>query len=155
MLDGMAKGKDNVSAANYSRLRAEALVLRAWGYYHIIGWFGDPVFFRKPLDPSEYEKIGRTPMDKAIDTLYADLDEAAAGFDAAGSQPIIQYGRVNKGVALGLKARLAMLKKDYTTAKAATQAIISTNAYGLNPRYTDLFMLAGQRTNANRELMFV
>ncbi|NDF99372.1 MAG: RagB/SusD family nutrient uptake outer membrane protein, partial [Chitinophagia bacterium] len=81
--------------------------------------------------------------------------EAAAGFDAASSQPVIAYGRVNKGVALGLKARLAMLVKDYATAKAATLAVISSNGYGLNPRYTDLFMLAGQRANVNRELMFV
>jgi hypothetical protein len=155
MISGMVKGKDNVPASQYGRLRAEALVLRAWAYYHIIGWFGDPIFFTKPLDPSEYETISRTPMDKAIDTLYADLDEAVAGFDAAGSLPVIQYGRVNKGVALGLKARLAMLKKDYATAKAATEAVIASRGYGLNPRYTDLFTLSGQRANANRELMFV
>lgn len=155
MIAGMVKGKDNVPASQYDRLRAEALVLRAWAYYHIIGWFGDPIFFTKPLDPSEYETISRTPMDKAIDTLYADLDEAVAGFDGAGSLPVIQYGRVNKGVALGLKARLAMLKKDYATAKAATEAVIASRGYGLNPRYTDLFTLSGQRVNANRELMFV
>lgn len=155
MLDGMTKGKDNVSPANYGRLRAEALVLRAWAYYYLIGWFGDPVFYTKPLDPAQYETIGRTPTATAVASLYRDLDEAVAGFDAAGSQPIIAYGRVNKGVALGLKARLAMLIKDYATAKAATLSIISSNGYGLNPRYTDLFMLAGQRTNANRELMFV
>jgi len=155
MISGMVKGKDNVPASQYGRLRAEALVLRAWAYYHIMGWFGDPIFFTKPLDPSEYETISRTSMDKAIDTLYADLDEAVAGFDAAGSLPVIQYGRVNKGVALGLKARLAMLKKDYATAKAATEAVIASRGYGLNPRYTDLFTLSGQRANANRELMFV
>ena len=155
MLDGMTKGKDNVAPASYARLRAEALVLRAWAYYHLIGWFGDPVFYTKPLDPSEYETIGRTPTATAVASLYKDLDEAAAGFDAAGSQPVIAYGRVNKGVALGLKARLAMLVKDYATAKAATLAVISSNGYGLNPRYTDLFMLAGQRSNVNRELMFV
>ncbi|MFM8805928.1 MAG: RagB/SusD family nutrient uptake outer membrane protein [Sphingomonadales bacterium] len=155
MLDGMTKGKDNVAPANYARLRAEALVLRAWAYYHLIGWFGDPVFYTKPLDPSEYETISRTPRAAAVASLYKDLDEAAAGFDAAGSQPILAYGRVNKGVALGLKARLAMLIKDYATAKAATLAVISSNGYGLNPRYTDLFMLAGQRSNVNRELMFV
>ncbi|NBY25031.1 MAG: RagB/SusD family nutrient uptake outer membrane protein [Chitinophagaceae bacterium] len=155
MLDGMTKGQGNVSAARYARLRAEALVLRAWGYYHIMGWFGDPVYFRKPLDPSEYETIARTPVATVVADLYKDLDEAAAGFDASNAAPVIEYGRVNKGVALGLKARLAMLIKDYATAKAATQTIISSNAYGLNPRYTDLFMLAGQRTNTNRELMFV
>jgi len=155
MLDGMTKGQGNVSAARYARLRAEALVLRAWGYYHIMGWFGDPVYFRKPLDPSEYETIGRTKVATVVADLYRDLDEAATGFDQSSAAPVIEYGRVNKGVALGLKARLAMLIKDYATAKAATQTVISSNAYGLNPRYTDLFMLAGQRSNVNRELMYV
>ena len=155
MLDGMTKGQGNVSAARYARLRAEALVLRAWGYYHIMGWFGDPVYFRKPLDPSEYETIGRTAVATVVADLYKDLDDAAAGFDQSNAAPVIEYGRVNKGVALGLKARLAMLIKDYPTAKAATQTVISSNAYGLNPRYTDLFMLAGQRANVNRELMYV
>lgn len=155
MLEGMTKGQGNVSAARYARLRAEALVLRAWGYYHIMGWFGDPVYFRKPLDPSEYETIGRTKVATVVADLYRDLDEAATGFDQSSAAPVIEYGRVNKGVALGLKARLAMLIKDYATAKAATQSVISSNAYGLNPRYTDLFMLAGQRSNVNRELMYV
>lgn len=155
MLEGMTKGQGNVSAARYARLRAEALVLRAWGYYHIMGWFGDPVYFRKPLDPSEYETIGRTKVATVVADLYKDLDDAAAGFDQSSAAPVIEYGRVNKGVALGLKARLAMLIKDYSTAKAATQTVISSNAYGLNPRYTDLFMLAGQRANVNRELMYV
>jgi len=155
MLDGMTKGQGNVSAARYARLRAEALVLRAWGYYHIMGWFGDPVYFRKPLDPSEYETIGRTKVATVVADLYRDLDEAATGFDQSSAAPVIEYGRVNTGVALGLKARLAMLIKDYATAKAATQTVISSNAYGLNPRYTDLFMLAGQRSNVNRELMYV
>lgn len=155
MLEGMTKGQGNVSAARYARLRAEALVLRAWGYYHIMGWFGDPVYFRKPLDPSEYQTIGRTKVATVVADLYKDLDDAAAGFDQSSAAPVIEYGRVNKGVALGLKARLAMLIKDYSTAKAATQTVISSNAYGLNPRYTDLFMLAGQRANVNRELMYV
>lgn len=155
MLDGMTKGQGNVAAARYARLRAEALTLRAWGYYYIMGWFGDPVYFRTPLAPSEYETIARTPVATVVADLYKDLDEAATGFDVSSAAPVIEYGRVNKGVALGLKARLAMLIKDYATAKAATQTIIASNLYGLNPRYTDLFMLAGQRTNTNRELMFV
>lgn len=156
LLDGMEKGKDNASVAGYSRIRAEGLVLRAWAYYHIIGWFGDPIYYRKPLQPSEYETLSRTPKAQVITELMADLDEAVALFTTANASPIIQYGRVNKGVALGLKARFAMMAGDYATAASAAKTVIDLSPqYGLNPKYTDLFLLAGQRANVNRELMFV
>lgn len=155
LLDGMEKGEANASVAGYSRIRAEGLVLRAWAYYHIIGWFGDPVYFRKPLQPSEYETLSRTPKAQVITELMADLDEAVTLFTTANASPIIKYGRVNKGVALGLKSRLAMMGGDYTTAAAAAKACMDLVQYGLNPKYTDLFLLAGQKTNVNRELMFV
>ncbi len=155
LIEGMKKGESNVSAASYKRIRAEALTLRAWGYYHIMGWFGDPVFFQQPLTPDQYETIARTPVRDAVTALYTDLDEAAQLFDQASAAPIIAYGRVNKGVALGVKAKLALLISDWSTAKNATESVINSRQYGLNPRYTDLFMLAGQRTNVNRECMFV
>ena len=88
-------------------------------------------------------------------SLYTDLDEAAQLFDQAGAAPIITYGRVNKGVALGVKAKLALLISDWSTAKNATKAVIDGGQYGLNPRFTDLFVLAGQRANVNRECIFV
>ena len=155
LLEGMKKGEANVSAASYKRMRAEALTLRAWGYYNIMGWFGDPVFFQQPLTPDQYETIGRTPVAQAVAALYTDLDEAAQFFDQAGAAPIITYGRVNKGAALAVKAKLALLISDWSTAKNATKAVIDGGQYGLNPRYTDLFVLAGQRANVNRECMFV
>ena len=156
LLDGMEKGEVNASVAGYSRIRAEGLVLRAWAYYHIMGWFGDPVYFRKPLQPSEYETLSRTPRAQVITELMADLDEAATLFTAANAAPVIQYGRVNKGVALGLKSRLAMMAGDYATAASAAQAVMTMSpGYDLNPKYTDLFLLAGQKANVNRELMFV
>ena len=156
LLDGIEKGKNIASVAGYSRIRAEGLVLRAWAYYHIMGWFGDPVYYRKPLQPSEYETLSRTPRAQVITELMADLDEAATLFTAANAAPVIQYGRVNKGVALGLKSRLAMMAGDYATAASAAQAVMTMSpGYDLNPKYTDLFLLAGQKANVNRELMFV
>ncbi len=156
LLQGMEKGKDNASVAGYSRIRAEALVLRAWAYYHIMGWFGDPVYFREPLQPSEYETLSRTPRAEVITELMADLDEAATLFTAANAAPVIKYGRVNRGVALGLKARLAMMAGNFAAAASAAQDVMTMSpGYGLNPKYTDLFLLAGQKANVNRELMFV
>lgn len=153
-LEGMQKGKANVDPKTYGRIRAEALVLRAWAYYHIMGWFGDPVYFRKPLLPSEYETIKRTPVATAVPELIADMDEAASLFDAASTPAVQAMGRVNKGVALGLKSRLAMLVKDWNTAAAAAKAVIDGGQYALNPKYTDLFVLAGQQANAGKEIMF-
>lgn len=153
-IEGMQKGLDNVNPKTFGRIKAEALVLRAWGYYHIMGWFGDPVYYRKPLLPSEFETIRRTPVNQVVNELYADLDEAATLFDANNTAPVQVMGRVNKGVALGLKAKLALMIKDYATAAAASNAIITAGNYGLNPSYPNLFVLAGQQANINREIMF-
>jgi starch-binding outer membrane protein, SusD/RagB family len=153
-LAGMVNGKENVPAKNYGRIRAEALVLRAWGYFHLMSLFGDVPYYTKPLLPEEPFTIKRTPVATIVAELYKDMDEAVAAFDAAGTLAVQAMGKVNKGVALGLKAKLALLVKDYATAAAATNAVITSGNYGLNPRYTDLFVLTGQQSNANKEIMF-
>jgi hypothetical protein len=50
---------------------------------------------------------------------------------------------------------MAMLIKDYTTAAAASKTVIDGGNYNLNPSYRNLFSLAGQQGNANREIMFI
>ncbi len=153
-LSGMVKGQVNVVPKTYGRLRAEALVLRAWGYFHLVSLFGDVPYYREPFSGDEPSSVKRTPVAAIVADLYKDLDEAVAAFDAAGTPAVQAMGKVNKGVALGLKGKLALLIKDYATAAAASNSVIATGNYGLNPRYTDLFVLAGQQTNQNREIMF-
>ena len=152
---GMENGKANVSAVTYNRIKAEALVLRAWGYYHLMGWFGAVPYYRTMPGVEAILSATRTPVSTIVADMYKDMDEAAAAFDAAGTSPVQALGRVNKGVALGLKAKLAMLIKDYATAAAATKTIIDGGNYGLNPSYPNLFSLAGQNGNAAREIMFI
>lgn len=153
-LAGMENGRGSTSPAIFGRLRAEALVLRAWGYFHLMMWFGDVPYYRTMPTVTEVLSARRTPVATIVADLYKDLDEAVAGFDAANAQPVLSNGQVNKGVALGLKAKLAFLIKDFRTAATATKAVIDWGQYGLNPRYTDLFMLQGQSANAGREIMF-
>lgn len=154
-LKGMENGRNNVTAQVFGRYKAEALVLRAWGYFHLMYMFGDVPFYKAPPTVDELLKAQRTPVATIVAELYKDLDEAAAAFDAASIQPVQEMGRVNKGVALGLKAKLALLIKDYRTAANATKTIIDGGQYSLNPSFPNLFLLAGQRANAGRELMFV
>jgi len=151
---GMENGRANVSATTFNRIKAEALVLRAWGYFHLISWFGDVPFYKAPPAVAEVLSAKRTPVATIVAELNKDLDEAAAAFDAAGTAPVQTLGKVNKGVALGVKAKLALLIKDFKTAAAATKAIIDGAQYSLNPSFQNLFSLAGQNTNAGREILF-
>ena len=150
LLDGMVRAKANTPVATYNRLEAEAKILRAWGYYHLIGLYGDVPFYTKPLEPSEYYSLERTPKKTIIDALLTDLDDAVTKLNWASTE----RGRVNKGVALGLKARLAMLDGRYKIAAEATNTIITGGQYGLNPNYADLFKKAGQTANIGKEIMF-
>jgi hypothetical protein len=152
---GMENGKSTVPAATFNRLKAEALVLRAWGYFHLMTWFGDVPYYKAPPTVGEVLGAKRTPVATIVADLYKDLDEAVTAFDAAGTAPVQTLGRVNKGVALGLKAKLALLIKDYRTAATATKTVIDGAQYSLNPNFPNLFSLAGQSTNAGREILFI
>ena len=153
-LDGMERGKGNVSPQYYGRNRAEILVLRAWSYFHMLYMFGDLPYYRKSPTVDEVLNATRTPVATIVADLYKDLDEAVVGFDAAAAQPILGNGRVNKAVALGIKAKLALLIKDYATAAAATNTVISSSNYNLNSSYQNLFSIAGQVANNGREILF-
>jgi hypothetical protein len=151
---GMENGKANVPAGTFGRIKAEALVLRAWGYFHLMYMFGDVPYYRTVPTVDEVLNATKTPVATIVADLYKDLDDAVAAFDAASAAPILANGRVNKGVALGLKAKLALLIKDYRTAATATNTVITGGQYGLNPAYPNLFSFAGQNANTNREIMF-
>ncbi len=106
-LDGMKNGQANVSPTIFGRIKAETMVLRAWAYFHLMSQFGDVPYYREPLAIDQVFTMARTPVATIVADLYKDLDEAAAAFDAAGTQALQTMGRVNKGVAFGLKAKLA------------------------------------------------
>ncbi|MEX0635905.1 MAG: RagB/SusD family nutrient uptake outer membrane protein, partial [Ferruginibacter sp.] len=153
-LVGMENGKNNVTSQYFGRNKGEVLVLRAWGYFQLLYMFGDLSYYKKPPTVDEVLNATRTPVATIVADLYKDLDEAVTGFDAANAQPILGNGRVNKAVALGIKAKLALLVKDYTTAAAATNTVITSLNYNLNPSYQNLFSLAGQVANNGREILF-
>jgi starch-binding outer membrane protein, SusD/RagB family len=145
-LEGMKRGETKTAKAAYARMRGEALTLRAWAYLHLITWYGDVVFYTQPLQPETYETQSQTPRADIVKALYKDLDEAYASLDLNPSE----RGRASKHFALGIKARLAMLIKDYATAAEATNTIIKSGNHSLNPNYQALFTLAGQTANAGR-----
>jgi starch-binding outer membrane protein, SusD/RagB family len=147
----MPKAQSVMTPTDYNRVVAESKVLRAMAYWYLISYYGDvPFFTTPPATSDEIYNFKRTSKSTIIKALIPELEAAANDLDWAPAQA----GRVSKGVALGVAARLAMLDKNYTYAAQVTDNIIANGPYGLNPSFQNLFRLAGQKANTSNEIMF-
>jgi len=147
----MPRAEATMDAKEYARVRAEARILRASAYWYLMVYFGDVPFFTGPLEQSDFYSATRKSKKEIIDFLINDLKEAAPSVDWAPAD----FGRVSRGVALGVAARLAMLDRRYQEVVSLTDNIINNGPYNLNPSFQNLFRKAGQTANTGNEIMFI
>jgi hypothetical protein len=147
----MVRAKGTMDPAEYNRVAAEARVLRASAYWYLMVYFGDVPFFTRPLEQSEFFNATRTSKKEIIDFLIGDMRDAG---NSLGWNPT-EAGRVSKGVALGVAARLALLDRRYQEVANLTDQIINSGPYALNPSFQNLFRKGGQSSNVGNEIMFI
>ncbi|MDF9797588.1 hypothetical protein OKW21_002851 [Catalinimonas alkaloidigena] len=150
MLEGMERGKDNVSADAYERFRAEVKGLRAYAYFYLTYMFGDVPLITEPLHPDDFYNQTRTPRAEVINFIYNELDAVAQVLDWAPQD----RGRMSKAIALGLKARTALYNQEYALAAESAKLVMDNAGLSLNPHFGDLFTRSGQEPNAGKEIMF-
>lgn len=147
----MTKAQAVMNPTEYNSVIAEAKILRANAYWYLMTFYGDvPFFTAPPANQAELYGFRRTAKATIIDFLLTDLASVAnnLAWDPA------QAGRVSRGVAKGVAARLAMLDRRYQAAADLTDDIITNSGYGLNPVYQNIFRKAGQAANVNKEIMY-
>ncbi len=137
---------------------AEAKVIRAYAYYNLISTFGDVPFFTAPVTVDQFEDQ-KTSKVEILDFILSEMDDAAANL----SWIAAERGRVDKAVALGLKARTALLggslnfggnaSNYFKVAATASQAIF--NNRGLASNFDDLYTVDGQaKSDVRSEMLF-
>jgi hypothetical protein len=136
-------------------LAAEVRVIRAYLYGYLALLWGDVPLVTKPLDIDElYE--ARTPVAEVQNFIFTELDAAAAVLPKeipAGTD----LGRIRKGAALGLKARLALYYNKYDVAEKAAKDVMDLGVYSLfttgDPKtsYNSLFTYAGKLARGNNK----
>jgi len=125
--------------------RGETLFLRSFFYFNLIYMFGDvPLILDVPVleDPLP----SRTSKDQILTQMHQDLDEAIDLLNEEASD----VGRVTKGAALTLKAKLLMQESDYNSALPILEQIMDIG-YALYPDYRTLFLTEGEN---NSEVIF-
>jgi hypothetical protein len=126
----------SMDAALKARYLAEAKFVRAWAYFRLVRAFGDvPLRLHVPKGASEYN-IPRTPKAQVWAAIETDLTDAAAVLPQ--SYAAADIGRITKGAALGLHAKVAMYQKKWSDVLNYTNLVMGLG-YSLFPNYEQLF----------------
>ena len=123
--------------------RGQALTLRAYYYHYLVQFFGDVPYLDTPAILTEPGYEPRTDRATIVQNLLADLDDAATFLPVENAQ----HGRIDRAVALGLKARIALYAGEHDASMFAVAAAAAKNAQAiageagisLDPSYEDLF----------------
>jgi hypothetical protein len=98
-------------SATITKYLGEAKWFRAYAYFELVKRFGDVPLILQTLTTSDEELYSpRVPRESVLDTVYNDLDYAAAHCPVASSQAAAEYGRITRSAALALKSRIALFE---------------------------------------------
>lgn len=148
VISGSANAGPTVSDVDKRRFVGEARFLRAWAYSDLIVLWGAVPLYTEPVTTLKGGKP-RTAVDDINKFLIDELTAIQA--DLPASYAPADKGRVTKGAAQALLARVYMFKGDYASAKTELDKIVTSGTYSLVPNYYDNFK---EETPYNAESIF-
>lgn len=140
---------DNVPAISMdatlkSRYFGEVKFIRAYSYFRLVRAFGAvPLRLHIAKDASEYN-IPRSSKDSVYAAIEQDLNDAAAVLPQ--SYPATDIGRITKGAALALHAKVSMYQKKWTDVLNYTNQVMGLG-YSLFPNFEQQFRIANENNS--------
>ena len=140
---------DNVSGITMdetlkARLLAEAKFLRAYYYFKLVKTFGDV-----PLILTTTEGVqnpDRSPKAAVYEQVIKDLTEAEAVLPTKKEQAVTDRGRATKGTVQAYLGMVYLYLKDNAKATEWFKKVIDSGNYSLDPKFGDLFRVAGENS---------
>ena len=140
----------NVDAGLKARMKAEARFIRAFHFFQLETWFGDVPLIQKDITIDESKKIARTPKAQVVDFIIKELNDAAAALPVNTAYALADRGRITKGAAIALKARVLLYDSRWAEVASTCEQLIgnTTNGtYALFPSYEGLFLPQNEYNN--------
>ncbi len=128
-----------------SRVIAEAHALRAMIYFHLVNWFGGmPEVLTAKEAPLS---IPRQTVEHNYALIESDLQAAIENLPLKSeliSMGETDYGRISKGAAQALLAKVYLQQSRWQECADLTAEIIQSGEYSLEPEYLDIFKLENE-----------
>jgi len=159
----LTKAPESGLGSLIDRWVGEALFFRAYHYWNLVKTYGGVPLITTVLDVNSPEVYTpRSTQQEVIDFIIADLDNAIPKLLKQSQLSAAEMGRVTRGAALALKARVALYQGTWlkyhaegsptamiADAISAAEQLIASNEYGLytdhgvDSSYKYLFILQG------------
>ncbi|HEX8506808.1 MAG TPA: RagB/SusD family nutrient uptake outer membrane protein [Hymenobacter sp.] len=144
-----------IDAALKSRLKGEALFLRAYFYFNLVKTFGGVPLFEKALLPTEVSSVSRASIAETYAFIEKDLKAAAALLPEKSGYSAANLGRATKGAANGYLARVIMYqlgtdntnKHTWQEVYDLTSTVIDSNQYSLLANYAAIHQNEGENSS--------
>lgn len=134
--------KTPMDQALLNRMKSEVRFIRAYNYFVRSQLYGDFPLITKLLTVEEANTIGRTPKDQVVDFILKELDSASMVLPETYDGD--DRGRITKGAALALKARVELFNNKFTESAATCKKIMDLGVYSLFPNYQELFRMKNE-----------
>ncbi|GAB3968421.1 RagB/SusD family nutrient uptake outer membrane protein [Spirosoma terrae] len=133
-----------------NQYKGEAQFLRALFYFDLVRLFGDvPLVTTEITTPDGASSLTRTPVEEVYKLIISDLQSAEQTLPV--TYGTADVGRVPQGAAKALLGKVYLTRKDWATAAAKLNEVITSARYQLLPKYADVF---GFASPTNAEILF-
>lgn len=138
----------SMDAVKKANIIGNARFLRAQGYFDLVRCFGDvPLVTATVKGPNDELRLPRTPLAQVYNQIIEDLQFAEANCYPENQIPAGEKGRVSKGAAAAVLAKVYITRATTSVALGtdnqngldACNRVISSGLYSLLPVYGDVF----------------
>lgn len=123
------------------RYIAEAKFLRAFEYFDLVKNFGGVPLVTGLLMPADVKGMERSSKEDTYAFIEKDLLEAIPDLPVRSAYAAADLGRVTKGAAQGILAKVYLYQEKYKEAEAQLQAIINSGEYKLLDNFGDVWSM--------------
>jgi hypothetical protein len=145
-------------AATIARLKAETRFIRAFEHFNLAKWYGDVPISDHDATPEEAQTIARSPKAAVIKFVVDELEAAIGSLPSKDAIPATENGRITKGAALALEARVLLYQGDRMADVAAICEKLmndqgTNGTYGLETSYSALFSDPSVNKNTKESIL--
>lgn len=126
----------DISQSKLDELSGQVRFMLAYQYYRLTTLYRDVPLVTEALDIDESD-VGKTPKAEVVEFILEQLDMAIETLPL--TWPASETGRVTKGAAMALKARVLLFNERWAEAAEAAKQVMDLNIYELHPNFGEVF----------------